>query len=78
MKWSAIVASFVLPRYLYIYFFVPLCWFMADWTCIVARIESKLHPQPAYRSFLVRVSKSIRIAFACLGLAAVIKQSFFK
>jgi hypothetical protein len=57
---------------------VPLCWYMGDWTCIVARIESKLHLQSGYHSFLVRVSKSIRIVFACLGLAPVIKQIFFK
>jgi hypothetical protein len=78
MKWSAIFASFILSRYLYIYLVVPLCWVMADWTCIVARIESKLHPQSGHRSFLVRVSKSIRIVFACLGLAATIRHIFFK
>ena len=72
------MASFIFPRYLYIYFVVPLCWFMADWTCIVARIESKIHPQAGHRSFLVRVSKPIRIAFACLGLSAATKHIFFE
>jgi hypothetical protein len=78
MKWSAIVTSFISPRYLYIYFLVPLCWVMADWTYVVARIESKLHPRVGYRSFLVRVSKPMRIVYACLGFAAAIRHIFFK
>ncbi|CAF0930131.1 unnamed protein product [Adineta steineri] len=78
MKWSAIIASFILPHYLCIYFIVFFCWFMADWTCIIARMESKLHPQPYHRSFLVRVSQSMRIIFACLGLVATIRHIFFK
>ena len=78
MKWTAITLSFIFPRYLFIYLVVPLCWFMANWTCFIARIESKLHPEVGHRSFLVNIGKVNRTTFALMGSAAIIRHLIFK